>query len=1212
LAQTIFTSSDTTSTCQRRIQTCVSAVMSHEQQMQAPGEHDQRQLQEQGVGRKAFSSLAGWLARGACRRSQTPAAVQGLLVPEGPKPLPFVGNFRECEGSFHGEAFLKVAAEMGGIFSLRPPASAVSSGAGALGNGQPMVFLTDPMLIEEMFNRHEDFQKRTFKHSPEIRAIAGDALFTADDDEPIHDQAARILLPAFSMSGMKEYFGMVTACTEQLCERFSQHASSGELLELHPLLSQYTLEVIGQVAFGVEFNAMASENEFLRLLEERNAISIRLQKSSRFATVQGVKGYLSGDLAAMESNRAAMGRFVWEVLRKKQDALKSASEAAAEDAPKCPIMGKVGRCPVKDMAERMLTQPDPKSGELLPDANIEGQVVTFLIAGHDSTSTSITCLIYHLALNPQVEEKVYREVMEVVGPAEPITWEHLGKLPYCLQVVKENLRLVAPASMFTKTSPPDHATTLGPYHILPGTDISVPTWALHRNKKLWANPDKFDPDRFSEEQSAGRSPYAWLPFSYGKRGCIGQQLSLIEQRVALVELVRKFHVRVDPSTNITWEEPLFLDPQGIFITVAPRQHGTPATVTGSAPSVSAVSVPAPSGLGSFEQLRSKRTVVLYGSNMGTCDELADQLVSHDAGLGMNCEKSALNDVVSGSVVLPRDLEEGLVVIVASSYNGSPPDNASDIEAWLETPAGAAACRGVPFAVFGCGNKQWAATYMAFPRRLQAKLESLGAVPLLPLGEGDMNGGEVEAAFAGWNMKRTIAWLQLNQVPIPDCIRDSLHPKLPIYEAMLVLGKTAADISEHEYQPVLDESLERAQNLFLKHNKAFVADFLCNRELIAVSERSTRHIEMQLEPGVTYKAGDHLGVWGANPDEVVADYLRYLNLEKDAVVVLDLPEDPRQALIPLRRRLDLWSVLAYFVELQQPASRAQLRALSKLATDESERADLELLSEWEGGRSGEADPYVERVLSKRLTLLEVLRKYSSVTVPLGMLVGMLPSMKPRYYSISSSPEASPDRVSITVSVVTGAAPSGRSHFGVCSNHLKDTPRRWPANENDLKPIPTVVFVKNTGSAFRLPADPEIPVIMVGPGTGLAPMRGFLQERAARQAGENVLFFGCRDEDDFLYREELEAHEAAGRLQLFVAFSRKRGVPKTYVQQLIAEQSALLAELLLRGAHVYVCGDASKMAPDVRAAFAKILGGPECVEAMVARSQYCEDVWAAQSV
>merc|ERR1719436_1263924 len=121
-----------------------------------------------------------------------------------------------------------------------------------------------------------------------------------------------------------------------------------------------------------------------------------------------------------------------------------------------------------------------------------------------------------------------------------------------------------------------------------------------------------------------------------------------------------------------------------------------------------------------------------------------------------------------------------------------------------------------------------------------------------------------------------------------------------------------------------------------------------------------------------------------------------------------------------------------------------------------------------------------------------------------------------------------------------------------------------------------------------------------------MRGFLQERVAGGAKENVLFFGCRSEDDFMYKEELEGFQSSGFLQLFVAFSRKAGHPKTYVQHLVLREAELMRDLLGRGAHVYVCGDASKMAPDVRAAFAEILGGSQAVEDMVSRGRYCEDV------
>jgi cytochrome P450 / NADPH-cytochrome P450 reductase len=180
-------------------------------------------------------------------------------------------------------------------------------------------------------------------------------------------------------------------------------------------------------------------------------------------------------------------------------------------------------------------------------------------------------------------------------------------------------------------------------------------------------------------------------------------------------------------------------------------------------------------------------------------------------------------------------------------------------------------------------------------------------------------------------------------------------------------------------------------------------------------------------------------------------------------------------------------------------------------------------------------------------------------------------------------------------------TGRKHLGVCSNFLA----KRKAGE------PCRVFIKDTKSTFRLPQDGSTPVILVGPGTGLAPLRGFLQDREASKAtGAAMLFFGCRNSHDYIYREELEAFKERGVLtELLVAFSRpKDGSPKVYVQHLIAANAERVGSLLREGAHVYVCGDAKAMAPDVRAAINAILGEGG-VDKMVAAQRYHEDVWAS---
>jgi cytochrome P450/NADPH-cytochrome P450 reductase len=199
------------------------------------------------------------------------------------------------------------------------------------------------------------------------------------------------------------------------------------------------------------------------------------------------------------------------------------------------------------------------------------------------------------------------------------------------------------------------------------------------------------------------------------------------------------------------------------------------------------------------------------------------------------------------------------------------------------------------------------------------------------------------------------------------------------------------------------------------------------------------------------------------------------------------------------------------------------------------------------------------------------------------------------------------------VVEAPASSGRGIYrGVCSNYLA---RRRTGDTIHAT-------VRETKAGFRLPDDPAQPIIMIGPGTGLAPFRGFLQERADRKAkgaslGPALLFFGCRHpEQDFLYAEGLKAFAADGVTELHTAFSRLNGA-KTYVQHLVAAQKDRVWDLIEKGAITYVCGDGGKMEPDVKAALVAIYRersgadaetGARWIEDLGARNRYVLDVWA----
>lgn len=232
--------------------------------------------------------------------------------------------------------------------------------------------------------------------------------------------------------------------------------------------------------------------------------------------------------------------------------------------------------------------------------------------------------------------------------------------------------------------------------------------------------------------------------------------------------------------------------------------------------------------------------------------------------------------------------------------------------------------------------------------------------------------------------------------------------------------------------------------------------------------------------------------------------------------------------------------------------------------------------------------------------------------------MADTLQPRYYSISSSPRAHPAALSITCVVVDEELPGGRRHRGVASSYLA---RLRPGDR-----LP--VFVRR--SAFRLPADPATPIVMIGPGTGLAPFRGFLQDRqavlearsgsggASTAFGPATLFFGCRQPDqDFIYREELEGWAASGALSvLHTAFSRA-GPRKEYVQHHIeAAAEAVWDVLQARSGCLYICGDAKGMCHDVQLALAALAGralgageeaGADWLKRLAAEGRFMRDVW-----
>jgi cytochrome P450/NADPH-cytochrome P450 reductase len=576
--------------------------------------------------------------------------------------------------------------------------------------------------------------------------------------------------------------------------------------------------------------------------------------------------------------------------------------------------------------------------------------------------------------------------------------------------------------------------------------------------------------------------------------------------------------------------------------------------------------------------------VLYGSNLGTAEELATRVADLAEVNGFATKLAPLDDFVGK---LP---EQGGVLIFCASYNGAPPDNATQFVKWLGGDLPKDAFSKVRYALFGCGNSDWAATYQSIPRMIDEQLAAHGARGVYARGEGDAR-SDLDGQFESWFAK--LAPLATKEFGVDSNFTRSAEDE-PLYKV----------------EPVPPSAVNAIVALGgVAPMKVLVNSELQNKAGANASDRSTRHVEVQLPSSITYRVGDHLSVVPRNDPALVDSVARRFGFLPADQIRLQVAEG-RRAQLPVGDAVSVGRLLTDFVELQQVATRKQIQIMSEHTRCPVTKPKL---LAYVGDDGAASEHYRTDILGKRKSVFDLLEEHPACELPFHAYLEMLSLLAPRYYSISSSPSGDASRCSVTVGVVEGPASSGRGVYkGICSNYL--------ATRREGETIQATI--RETKAGFRLPDDPSVPIIMVGPGTGLAPFRGFLQERAALKAkgaklGPAMLFFGCRHpEQDFLYADELKAFESSGITELHTAFSRAQA-PKTYVQNLVAAQKDRVWSLIESGAIIYVCGDGGKMEPDVKAALVAIYrersgadanAGLRWIDDLGTRNRYVLDVWA----
>jgi len=1072
-------------------------------------------------------------------------------LPRPTNRVPFLGDAMHIDAGHPTQSLMDLADELGPIYSFVAP-------------GQDMIVASGGDIVEECLDESR-FEKN---NSPEIvtmREIVGDAIFTSWTQEAAWKKAHNILLPAFAPQAIKGYTEKMADIADQLVMKWAR-LNPGDPVDICADMTKLTFDTICLVCFSYRPGSFYRQDmpPIVTALEE--AIAECVNRPSR--------------LPGQDIYEAIKGRSHY---KENISFLNNLADKIIEDRIRSADVGRNG-----DVLDLMLTQADKDSGEKLDRLNIRQQMLTFLAAGYDTTSGMLMWTVYYLLKNPEALAKCYAEVDEVFGDDLSVlpTETQIPKLQYVLQCMKEALRLWPTGPGF-QVRPLADEVLGGKYRIRKGQPILILTPQLHRDPSIFPDPERYDPDRFAPDLEANRPAWAWMPFGGGQRACIGRHFSFYESQLLLGLILQRFRLLDSFDYQLNIKDFFSIKPVDLNITVAPREGretavfaGPRAAVAAEAPAEAAAPKRVVSDYGAGNPL-----LVLYGSNLGTSERIATEIAEDGRARGFAVTQGALDDHVDA---LPKD---GLVVIATSSYNGNPPDNAVAFHRWLGSGLAPDALTGVTYTVFGAGDRVWATTFQKVPAEIDTMLEAAGATRFAERGVADAS-DDFDGMFRDWYAG---FWKQAG-----DAL--GLAPQIEV----------ATDMNRYE----ISATGQRLHASFFSSLEATAYRMVDNRELltrVAASgplAASTRHIEFELPPGVTYRTGDHIALIPRNAAELVGRAAALAELDLDELVTIRANTGAPSHL-PLDTPFVVSELLAARLELQAPLTRAQIRTLAEFASDPDEQAELAGLA-----ADGEENVarYREQILFKRVSLLDMVQRYPSIDVPLNTCLDLLPGLAPRYYSISSSPTAYPDRCSITVGVLRAPARNGNGIFhGTSSNFLART------EPGTMVPG----FIRPPGLPFDVPEDPATPMIMIATGTGLSPFRGFLQERAAQGAtaelGPALLIYGCRLPDsDFIYEDEIRQFEADGVVTVVTAYSRVQDGSRARVQDAVRAHGDRILEMTAQGGITYICGGAGTVAPALRDAYAEIYQqkygvsaeeGVAWLEAQRETNRYLEDVWAA---
>lgn len=568
----------------------------------------------------------------------------------------------------------------------------------------------------------------------------------------------------------------------------------------------------------------------------------------------------------------------------------------------------------------------------------------------------------------------------------------------------------------------------------------------------------------------------------------------------------------------------------------PKDPYAAAALTGQAAKTGSRNV-----LEKMEEL-GKNCVIFYGSQTGTAEDYASRLAKEGSSrFGLKTMTADLEEYDFEN--LSEFPDDKVAFFVMATYGeGEPTDNAvefwefinSDAPSFANTEDDEKPLSNLKYVTFGLGNNTYE-HYNAMVRLLDKALVKLGATRIGEAGEGDDGAGTMEEDFLTW---KEPMWTALAE-------KMGLEEREAVYEAVFNVEERE-DLSKDDDKVYLGEPnkshLEGTSKGPYNGHNPFIAPIAESKELFTVKDRNCLHMEIDISgSNISYTTGDHVAVWPTNAGMEVDRFVKIFGLEQKRNTVITVKGVDPSAKVPFPTPTTYDAAVRYHMEICAPVSRQFLHTLAAFAPTEEAKKEMSRLG-------SDADYFKEKVSSQYLNISQAVASVHQgpwTEVPFSCLIEGLNKIQPRYYSISSSSLVQPKKMSITAVVESIRVP-GADHIvkGVTTNYLLALKQK---QNGDSNPSPHGLTYDITGprnkydgihvpihvrhSNFKLPSDPSKPVIMIGPGTGVAPFRGFVQERAelaknGENVGETILFYGCRrPTEDWLYKEEWDVSHHA---------------------------------------------------------------------------------------